>query len=98
MSRFWETKNYGGFFYNRVLRRNLTVRDKLCSNWYPTPGCNMHKDIIGDRRGEILFKKYCFGNKTNYKLHHKANIMYWRSHPTEWTKIQEMVKREHPRT
>ncbi len=64
----------------------LTGREKLCFHWTPTPGCNMHKDIIGNRKGEILFDKY-------YKLgSHKANLLYWRMHPREWALIQRRVK------
>jgi len=71
---------------NRLGGNKLTGREKLCFHWCPTPGCNMHKDIIGTRKGEILFKKY-------YKIgNHKANLLYWRMHPKEWTGIQRRVK------
>ena len=71
-----------------------TVRDKLCMHWRPTPGCNAHKEIIGERRGEILFEKYCFNNSRKHTLHNKANLMYWRSHPAEWAAILAQVDRK----
>lgn len=66
----------------------LTAREKLCWHWYPTPGCNMHKDIVGERRGEILFKRYC-GIGRGYG--HKVNLLYWRTHPKEWAEILRRV-------
>ena len=65
----------------------MTLRDKLCFHWYPCPGCNMHKDIIGIRRGEILFNKY-------HKLGNKAHLIYWRTHPKEWNEILRKVGRK----
>ncbi len=65
-----------------------TARDKLCFHWYPTPGCNMHKEIVGERRGGILFERYC-GMRNN-----KANLLYWRTHPTEWAEIQRRTNRK----
>ncbi len=71
-----------------------TVRDKLCFHWYPTPGCNMHKEIVGERRGGILFEKYCFKSSRNYSRHNKANLLYWRTHPAEWAEIQRRTGRK----
>lgn len=64
-----------------------TVREKLCFHWYPTPGCNMHGDIIGTRRAGILFERY-------QKLDNKTHLIYWRSHPMEWAAIQAHVRRK----
>lgn len=71
----------------RLGGEKMTVRDKLCFHWYPTPGCNMHKEIVGERRGGILFEKYC-GMRNN-----KANLLYWRTHPKEWAEILRMVNK-----
>ena len=71
-----------------------TAREKLCFHWYPTPGCNMHKEIIGERRGEILFERYCFKSSRNYSRHNEANLLYWRSHPAEWAEIQRRTDRK----
>ena len=71
----------------RLGGEKFTAREKLCWHWRPTPGCNIHKEIVGERRGNILFKRYCFGSNTNYKLHGKATLMYWRTHPKEWAAI-----------
>jgi hypothetical protein len=68
----------------------FTVRDKLCLHWRPTPGCNIHKEIVGKRRGNILFKRYCFSSN-NYKFHKKATLIYWRTHPKEWAAILAKV-------
>lgn len=68
----------------RLGGEKMTVREKLCSHWYPTPGCRMHEEIIGPRRAEILFKRYC---GTSRHAGRNANLMYWRSHPQEWNEI-----------
>lgn len=69
----------------------FTARDKLCSHWYPTPGCLMHSGIVGERRADILFKRYC----VIYRVYGRnPNLMYWRSHPKEWAEIQRMVNRK----
>lgn len=78
----------------RLGGEKFTAREKLCWHWRPTPGCNMHKEIVGKRRGNILFEKYCFGGSTNYRLHNKAILIYWRSHPAEWNEIQARVNRK----
>jgi len=68
-----------------------TVREKLCFHWYPCPGCNMHCDIVGERRGGILFKRY----SGNYdRRGHKMHLIYWRTHPMEWAAIQAHGKRK----
>ncbi len=66
----------------------MTGREKLCWHWYPTPGCNMHREIIGERRGRILFVKY-----VNLRGS-KAHLIYWRTHPAEWAEIQRRSKRK----
>lgn len=75
----------------RLGGEKFTAREKLCFRWYPTPGCIMHGNVIGERRAEILFKRYCGISR---KLGHNANIMYWRSHPAEWAAIQAQTKRK----
>lgn len=65
----------------------FTAREKLCWHWYPTPGCNMHKEIVGERRSGILFEKYCFKFNRNHRQHHKANLLYWRTHVAEWAEL-----------
>lgn len=69
----------------RLGGEKLTIREKLCHRWYPTPGCNMHADIVGERRGKILFERYVNlrGNK--------ANLLYWRTHKEEWKMICDKV-------
>lgn len=74
---------------HRLGGQKFTAREKLCRHWYPTPGCNMHAEIIGSRRAEILFDRYCVISRGYGK---NANIMYWRSHPAEWAEIQRKVK------
>lgn len=78
----------------RLGGEKMTVRDKLCWKYYPTPGCNGHKAVVGERRGSILFKKYCFSGSRNYKLHNKANLIYWRTHRSEWEKFCELEEIE----
>ena len=72
----------------------FTAREKLCWHWRPTPGCNMHKEIVGERRAKILFEKYCFGNGRNFRQHGKATLLYWRTHPKEWSAILAQVDRK----
>jgi hypothetical protein len=70
----------------RIGGEKFTAREKLTFHWYPTPGCNMHKEIIGNRRGGILFEHYV-------KLRgSKANLLYWRTHPMEWKEILRRVR------
>lgn len=69
----------------------FTVREKLCWHWYPCPGCNMHKEIVGERRGEILFKRYSGRHSTR---EHKSHLLYWRTHPKEWAEIQRRTARK----
>lgn len=69
----------------------LTAREKLCWRWYPTPGCNAHAKIIGERRAEILFERY-YGISRRHGRN--ANTMYWRSHPQEWNEILKEVRIE----
>lgn len=73
----------------RLGGEKFTAREKLCWNWCPTPGCNMHKEIIGERRGEILFKRYV-GISRNYGSN--ASLMYWRSHPKEWAELRRRTR------
>lgn len=72
----------------------FTAREKLCRHWRPVPGCNMHKEIVGERRAKILFEKYCFGIGTNYRTQARATLLYWRSHPKEWAAILAQVDRK----
>jgi len=72
---------------SRLGGEKFTARDKLVHHWNPTPGCNMHKSIVGNRRGGILFEKYC-----GLVTRGNPNLMYWRSHPKEWSEIQRRVK------
>ena len=64
----------------------LTVRDKMfLHRCHVCPGCNSHRDIVGERRGGILFERYVGkGNKTY--------TMYWRSHPAEYTELLADIK------
>lgn len=73
----------------RLGGEKMTAREKLCWRWYPTPGCIMHAEIIGDRRAGILFNRYC-GSSRNHGRN--ANLMYWRSHPQEWNGILQGIK------
>lgn len=59
------------------------------ANWkyYPCPGCNMHAEIIGAARAETLFRKYCD------KYPQTAYNLYWRSHPSEYKKLMELVNK-----
>jgi hypothetical protein len=72
----------------RLGGEKFTARERLCWHWYPTPGCNMHREIVGERRGNILFEKYC---NINRRRGSNPNLMYWRSHPREWAEIQRRV-------
>lgn len=73
----------------RLGGEKFTAREKLCWHWYPTPGCIGHSFIIGDRRADILFKRYA-GSSRGYGRN--ANLMYWRSHPAEWAGILGQTK------
>lgn len=73
----------------RLGGEKFTEREKLCFHWYPTPGCDMHKKIVGERRGGILFKRYV-GISRNYGSN--ASLMYWRSHPKEWNEIRRRIR------
>jgi hypothetical protein len=75
----------------RLGGEKFTAREKLCWHWYPTPGCNMHADIIGERRAGILFERYC-GSSRNHGRN--ANLLYWRTHPTEWAEILRRTARK----
>jgi len=56
----------------------LTVREKLCFKWYPTPGCIMHDH---PRRDRVFERHYnAPGNK--------SNLVYWRMHPKEWDQVR----------
>lgn len=70
----------------------MTARERLCWHWYPTPGCIMHAEIVGERRAKILFERYC--NIDHPRHGHKVNLMYWRSHPAEWKEILRIVDRK----
>jgi hypothetical protein len=75
----------------RLGGEKFTAREKLCWHWYPTPGCITHAEIIGKRRAEILFEKYC-GSSRSYGRN--ANLLYWRTHPEEWAEVQRRVNRK----
>ena len=75
----------------RIGGEKSTAREKLCWHWYPTPGCNIHASIIGERRAEILFRHYCGSSRTHSE---KANLLYWRTHPSEWNEIQCRIARK----
>jgi hypothetical protein len=75
----------------RLGGEKFTAREKLCWHWYPTPGCIMHGNIIGKKRAEILFNRYCMSNRSHGR---NANLMYWRSHPLEWAEIQLRTQRK----
>lgn len=66
----------------RLGGEKFTAREKLCWHWNPTPGCIGHSFIIGERRAEILFRRY-----SGIIRDRNANLMYWRSHPLEWNGI-----------
>lgn len=76
----------------RLGGEKFTAREKLCWHWCPTPGCITHANIVGERRGEILFRKYCSSNRVRWSSPN-PNLMYWRSHPAEWAAVQEAVRR-----
>lgn len=63
----------------------MTLREKLCWNWTPCPGCNIHASVIGTRRAGILFEHYS-------RLDNKAHLVYWRSHAKEWDEVQRKVR------
>ena len=81
-----------------VLKRRLggvrlTLREKLINRWSPTPGFIMHSNVIGTRRGKILFNRY---SNISYNYGRGANRLYWRSHPDEWREILRQLKHQVP--
>jgi hypothetical protein len=51
--------------------------EKLTYKYYPVPGCNGHRAIVGERRGKVLFRHFCDRPQASHGL-------YWRSHPAEY--------------
>jgi hypothetical protein len=82
---YWRT------YYAMKQRRGgekLTVRDKMfMHHLHLCPGCNAHRAIVGERRGEIIFKRYVGGGNKLY-------TMYWRSHMSEYAEILASFKRK----
>ena len=63
-----------------------TRRDKLTWHYWPVPGCNGHRDLIGKRRGEILFEHFCNRPQASHGL-------YWRTHPQEYEAFLSHIKK-----
>jgi hypothetical protein len=52
--------------------------------YYPCPGCMMHREIVGDRRGRILFLHFVDRPQ-------KAHDLYWKTHPAEYNSLMKLV-------
>lgn len=87
MSIFWDRKTYTAFKYKVGCK--ITRREKLTWKWYPCPGCFAHSDIVGTRRGNILFESF-------QKRPQKSYLVYWRSHPDEYRQLMESVRKPTP--
>lgn len=77
------------FVYNTYCQRVLCKwKPFRKANWkyYPVPGCNAHKEIVGTRRGGVLFERYQNRPQT-------AHGLYWRTHPAEYKALLDIVNR-----
>jgi len=63
------------------LRREKDRISAIC------PGCISHRKIVGERRGNLLFERYC------QKRSQAAYKLYWRSHPEEYKALMESFKK-----
>lgn len=56
-------------------------------NWkyYPVPGCMGHCEIVGTRRGKILFNHFV-------KRPQASHGLYWRSHNNEYIAFLKHIK------
>lgn len=83
MSIFWDRKTYTSFMHR--VGTKWKPFEKASWRYYPTPGCISHRKIVGERRGEILFRGF-------FDRPQKAARLYWKSHPDEYKKLMESLK------
>lgn len=81
MSRWW------GKYFQKI-HGKWRPFEKARYKYYPCPGCLLHKEIIGEKRGEVLFNKYC------NKRPQSSYALYWRSHPEEYKRLLEIIDRQ----
>jgi hypothetical protein len=83
MSIFWDRKTYTAFKY--TVFSKWSPREKLTWKYWPVPGCRGHRDIVGERRGDILFEHF-------QKRPQKSHGLYWRTHPEEYKAFIKHIK------
>ncbi len=71
------------YFQGKKFTCNDTLRDRLIWKWYPCPGCDLHN--VSKQKRTLLFNRF-------HARPHKAWLIYWRSHPTEFKALLDAVK------
>jgi hypothetical protein len=78
----------GGRYFQKAHNKESAFYKRRSKDRIPAicPGCLAHQAIIGNRRGTLLFQRYC-GNRP-----YAAYKLYWRTHPAELSAVLESFK------
>ncbi len=79
----------GGRYFQKAHNKESAFYKRRSKDRIPAicPGCIPHSAIIGTRRGNLLFQRYC-GTRP-----YSAYKLYWRTHPAEFSAMMESFKK-----
>lgn len=83
MSIFWDRKSYIAFKFK--VGTKWKPFEKLTYKYYPVPGCRGHCEIVGARRGKVLFNHFVDRPQASHGL-------YWRTHKEEYIAFLEHIR------